>query len=329
MRRLREGPGADGVPGPCSKRRRVYAQSPVARNDQPRDFAILYKIAERRPGADAAAPPRRGDATRRDRRRGARAVPSGGPLASIPVRSDAPRATTFSPLYRQIKALITKGLQAGEWKPGEAIPSEGDLARRYGVSQGTVRKAIDEMADDHLLVRRQGKGTFVATHHEPRSQFRFLRLSADDGREHASESRVLDCRRIRAPADIARSLHLRAGDGAIAIRRVLSFDGVPTVLDDLWLNGVIFKGLTAERIAAYQGPLYGMFESEFATPMTHAEEKIRAVVANDDAASVLELAPGTPLLSVERISMTYHDRPVELRRGLYVTAAHHYRNELR
>ena len=75
---------------------------------------------------------------------------------------------TFSPLYQQIKALILGSLQAGEWKPGEAIPSENDLAARFKVSQGTVRKAIDELASENLLVRRQGKGTFVATHHEDR-----------------------------------------------------------------------------------------------------------------------------------------------------------------
>ena len=82
----------------------------------------------------------------------------------------------FSPLYSQIKALILQSLQAGEWKPSEAIPSEMDLASRYRVSQGTVRKAIDELAASNLVIRRQGKGTFVATHAEQQVQFRFLKL---------------------------------------------------------------------------------------------------------------------------------------------------------
>ena len=103
-------------------------------------------------------------------------------------------AATFSPLYLQIKTLITRGLQAGEWKPGDAIPSEGDLAKRFGVSQGTVRKAIDAMASENLLIRRQGKGTYVATHHEARAQFRFLRLAPDEPRE---------ARRRRAASSIA------------------------------------------------------------------------------------------------------------------------------
>jgi GntR family transcriptional regulator len=85
-------------------------------------------------------------------------------------------APTFSPLYRQIKEFMIRSLEAGEWRPGDSIPSEGELAARFNVSQGTVRKAIDEMAAENLLVRRQGKGTFVASHDDPRSFFRFLRL---------------------------------------------------------------------------------------------------------------------------------------------------------
>ena len=117
---------------------------------------------------------------------------------------------TFSPLYQQIKGLITQSLESGEWKPGEIIPSEVELAGRYKVSQGTVRKAIDELAAENLLVRRQGKGTFVATHNEERAQFRFLRLLADDGVEHPHVSRLLECRRLRARAGSLQSTPLRA-----------------------------------------------------------------------------------------------------------------------
>src|ERR1700733_12606331 len=108
---------------------------------------------------------------------------------------------TFSPLYQQIKALITQGLESGEWKPGELIPSEVELAGRFKVSQGTVRKAIDELAAENLLVRRQGKGTFVATHAEERVQFRFLRLMPDDGEPTQMARRLLDCKRQRAPSE--------------------------------------------------------------------------------------------------------------------------------
>jgi len=235
---------------------------------------------------------------------------------------------SFSPLYQQIKGLLMRSLQAGEWKPGEAIPSEIELAARFKVSQGTVRKAIDELATENLVVRRQGKGTFVATHAEENIQYRFLRLTPDEGVPAGMQRRLLDCRRMRPPPDIARSLALKAGENAVELRRLLLTAGRPVVLDDIWLPGTLFKGLTTEKLQGYRGPMYSLFETEFGVRMIRAEEKIRAVAASAEDALALALPAGAPLLSVERLSFTYGDKPVELRRGLYNTGSHHYRNVL-
>jgi len=237
----------------------------------------------------------------------------------------------FSPLYQQIKGLILQSMQDGEWKPGEMIPSEMDLAARYRVSQGTVRKAIDELSSENLVVRRQGKGTFVATHAEQHVQYRFLKLQPDTGdvqSEGPAQRTIIDCKRLRASADIARALSLRSGDAVLQVRRVLSFGGVPTILEDLWLPGQPFKGLTAERLSDYHGPMYGLFETEFGVRMVRADERLRAVNPDDEQARLLEVSPTTPLLSVERVAYTYNDTPMELRRGLYRTDTHHYRNAL-
>lgn len=237
-------------------------------------------------------------------------------------------AAAFSPLYQQIKSLLVQSLERGEWKPGEAIPSEIELAARFQVSQGTVRKAVDELAAEHLLMRRQGKGTFVSTHHEARVRFRFLRLAPNEGEPQPAESLILDCKRVRANAEMARSLELKSGDPVVAIRRLLSFSGVPTVVDDIYLPGVLFKGLTAESLGEYVGPLYGFFETEFGVSMVRAEEKLRAVAAEAEFAGLLGIAVATPLLRAERISYTYANRPVELRIGHYVTDQYYYRNSL-
>lgn len=242
--------------------------------------------------------------------------------------AERPRDAVFLPLYKQIKSLLVQRLQQGEWKPGEPIPSEMELAARFQVSQGTVRKAIDELAAENLLVRRQGKGTFVATHQEARAQFRFLRLVPDHGEPAPTQSSFLACRRTRAPADVAQQLALRSGDGVVYLRRLLSVGGSPLVLDDIWLPASRFRGLTPERLAEYRGPLYGLFESEFGTRMIRADERIRAVAADDDVASLLAVAPGSPLLLVDRVSYTYREQPVEVRRGFCVTADYHYHNEL-
>lgn len=240
----------------------------------------------------------------------------------------AQESPTFSPLYRQIKGLILQSLKSGEWRPGEPIPSESELALRYNVSQGTVRKAIDEMATGNLLVRRQGRGTYVATHADPRAFFRFLRLVPLDGSVQPSMSVPLECWRAKAGPEAARVLQVKPGDPIIIVRRILQFSGKPVVLDDIYLAGALFEGLTLDVLKDDQGSLYSLFETRFGVRMIRAEERIRAVPADHSSAELLGVPEGMPLLSVERVSYTYGDKPVEWRRGLYSTQKHCYYNEL-
>jgi GntR family transcriptional regulator len=240
-------------------------------------------------------------------------------------------APAFSPLYQQIKAQILQGLENAEWQPGEVIPSEFDLAARFGVSQGTVRKAIDELAASNLLVRKQGKGTFVATHSERQVQYRFLRLEPDVGTiqtEGPAERHIVFCRRVRASAEIARLLNLRTADPLLQMRRVLGFSGIPTICEDIWLPATPFKGLSVAQLSSHPGAMYSLFESVFGVRMVRAEERIKAVSPDPAACELLEVGADTPLLSVERVAYTYNNAPMELRRALYRTDTHHYKNEL-
>ena len=192
-------------------------------------------------------------------------------------------------------------------------------------------KLIDELAADNLVMRRQGKGTFVATHNEEQVQYRFLQLHPDIGQqqdEGRAQRNIIECKRIRASADIARTLQLRTGDSVIHVRRILSFNNTPTILEDIWLPSPVFKGLNAEQMAHYPGPTYAMFEMEYGVRMVRAEEKIRAVLPDAQQAQWLNTTTATPVLSVERVTFTYNDKPMELRRGLYLTDSHHYRNAL-
>lgn len=249
------------------------------------------------------------------------------PITSM-MRQSSVESPTFSPLYRQIKGLILQSLDNGEWRPGESIPSEIELAQRFGVSQGTVRKAIDEMAADNLLVRRQGKGTFVASHADPRAFFRFLRLVPLAGGLEPARSVPLECWRAKAGMEAARVLGLKLGDPIVIVRRLLIFADVPVVVDEIYLPGEIFNGLTLEVLKDSSDSLYSLFEEKFGVRMIRAEERLRAMAADRSSAELLQVVEGSPLLSVERISFTYGDRPVEWRRGLYSTAAHCYLNEL-
>ena len=241
------------------------------------------------------------------------------------MRPDSP---TFSPLYRQIKNLMLNALESGEWRPGQAIPSEQELAGRFSVSQGTVRKAIDEMAAENLLVRKQGKGTYVASHNDPRALFRFLRLVPMDGDLSHPQSVPLDCWRAKAGQEASRMLGIELGAPIIIVRRLLKFANKPVVIDEIYLSGEIFQGLTAEVLQGWSGSLYSLFETRFGLRMIRAQERLRAVAADRNASEALKVAEGTPLLSVERVTYTYGDKPVEWRRGLYSTAEHFYLNEL-
>lgn len=235
---------------------------------------------------------------------------------------------TFSPLYRQIKDLILKSLEAGEWQPGDAIPSESELAARFNVSQGTVRKAIDEMAAENLLVRRQGKGTFVASHADPRFFFRFLRLVPDTGELMPSQSVPLECGRARAGADVARMLGLEPGAPIVIMRRLLRFGEEAVVFDEIYLPGELFPDLSIDVLKQSDKSLYDLFESRYGVRMIRAEERLRAVAAEGVAAELLGVGEGSPLLLVERVAFTYGNKPVEWRRGFYATRDFHYFNEL-
>ena len=238
-------------------------------------------------------------------------------------------APQYRPLYLQVKELLTKSLAALEWAPGDTIPSELELAARFGVSQGTVRKAIDALAADNLVVRRQGKGTFVATHTEEKtSMFRFLRIRRNDGRDEYPGSRLVDVRRGKASAEVARALALRAGDPVITVRRVLEYDGQPAVLDEIVVPAPLFKGLTRRKVESYRGSMYGLFETQFGVRIVRARERLSAVAADAGRAGLLRVAAGTPLLAVERVTYTFGDKPVEWRRGLCSTRNHHYLNDL-
>lgn len=238
-------------------------------------------------------------------------------------------APTFQPLWRQIRDLMVRELESGAWKPGEAIPSELELAARYRVAHGTARRAIDALADENHLVRRQGKGTFVATHTEERDSVpRFLRIRRDDGIDEYPGSRLVDVRRAKAGTEAARHLRLRPGEGVVVLRRVLELAGAPVVLDEITLPAARFRGLTKERVEAYRGSMYGFFETEFGVRMLKARETLKAIAADAASAALLGVEPGAPLLSVDRVTTTYGERPVELRRGLCTTAHCHYLNVL-
>jgi GntR family transcriptional regulator len=235
---------------------------------------------------------------------------------------------TASPLYREVKRLLTASLQAHEWEPGAALPAEPQLARRFNVSIGTLRKAVDELVAEQVLVRQQGRGTFVATHGPSRLMFQFFRIVRGDGERQLPEPELLAFERGRAEAHEAAALRIAPGDRVLRVRNLLRLGDAPIVLDDIVLAQALFPDLSERTFRDRESTIYSLYQKQYGINVVRASERLRAVPAERTVARILALATGAPLLEIHRVAMTYHDAPVELRRSHVNTAHHAYSSEL-
>jgi GntR family transcriptional regulator len=237
--------------------------------------------------------------------------------------TEAPRA---QPLYAQVKALMMQRLIAGQWRPGEILPSEFQLADEFGVSQGTVRKALDELAADNVVVRRQGRGTFVAEHDDHRALFHFFHLVGPDGKRRLPESRLISVRKGLAGRLEAGRLAIGRGAPVIRIRRIRSLDGRPAIAETIAVPQKLFPDLA--DIREVPNTLYDLYERRYGITIARAVERLAAVPADERDAALLEISPGTPLLEIDRTALALDGSPVEWRASRCVTTSHHYRVEL-
>lgn len=241
--------------------------------------------------------------------------------------SEASEAPAFRPLYKQVREALVRRLIDGAWTPGMMLPSETQIAVELGVSQGTVRKALDAMAGEHLLVRRQGRGTFVALPEEGRILFQFFRLVADDGTRLFPESRVISRRRSRADAAAASALSLKRGEAVWTIERVRHLGGRPVIAEEIVLPASRFPDFpTAE---ALPNNVYALYSERYAITIGRAMEKLKSVSADEQTAARLCCEPGRSILSVERIAAALDGTPVEYRVSLCLTDGFHYQSDLR
>jgi GntR family transcriptional regulator len=233
-----------------------------------------------------------------------------------------------SPLYAQVRARLIEAIAAGEWRPGEAIPSEADLARAFGVAIGTIRKAVDALVAERALVRRQGRGTFVTAHEGSRLLFHFFHIVAGDGRKVVPQVSTVGFERDRATRQTAAALAIAPHDKVIRIRNVLSLEGRARIVDDITLPAELFPGLTEKVFVARNNTIYHLYQSRFGINVLRTDERLRAVLADDELAALIGVAPGAPLLEIRRVALTFRDRPVELRLSRVDTSEHHYHNTL-
>ena len=201
---------------------------------------------------------------------------------------------TFSPLYKEVKTRLTRGLATGEWKPGEAIPSESRLAERFNVSIGTIRKAIDELVAERILLRHQGRGTFVATHTEDRTLFYFFHIVGKDGSRELPVTDLLSFRRARASAIEEERLGIRRGASVFRVQNMLKLSGKPVVFDEISVSAELFAGLDEQTFGERDGTIYGLYQARYGISVLRISERLSAVLPSARAAALLEISRATP-----------------------------------
>ena len=237
-----------------------------------------------------------------------------------PIAPDAAGA----PLFRMVKRSLLRAIESGQLTAGGALPSETELAAGFGVSIGTLRHAVDELVAEHILVRRQGRGTFVALHSSDRFLFQIFHGERSDGLRESPQVELLSFERLRMDEEPALALGLKAGEPAIQVDNRLLLQGRAVIHDRLTLPALLFKGLSEKRLRERPSTIYHLYQTEFGITVTRAHERARAVAADRLAARVLGVAPGAPVMQIRRTALTFGDKPVEYRVSTIKTAQHDY-----
>jgi GntR family transcriptional regulator len=227
------------------------------------------------------------------------------------------------PLYAQVRDQLIERIRSGAWKPGQLIPNEFEIAAEFGVSQGTARKAIEALASERLVLRRQGRGTFVVEHTPAHVLFRFFNILDDDDKTPITpDSTQVKAEIARATREERARLDMAAADNVIRISRVRTRDGKPFITELIALPEKLFPGLV--DLPNIPNTIYDLFQKSYGILMMRTDDRLSAVAADAAAAAALGVAPGAPLLRIDRTAYALDDLPIEWRTSLCHLENAHY-----
>jgi GntR family transcriptional regulator len=227
-------------------------------------------------------------------------------------------------LYREVKKQLIADIQSGAVPPGGALPNESDLAKRFDVSIGTVRRAVDELVADNILVRQQGRGTFVRRLDRERFMFQFFKIAARDGTREFPQVRLHSFSRSRATPEEAKALALQGAQPVFRIENILSLKGRPVIHDHIVIAASLFPGLSKRMFEQRSGTVYELYQSAFGLTIVGADERVRAEPAGESSARLLGLSPGDSVLRIERLALTFDNKPAEFRVSIVDTREFDY-----
>ncbi|HSG62784.1 MAG TPA: GntR family transcriptional regulator [Pseudomonadales bacterium] len=215
----------------------------------------------------------------------------------------------FQPLYKQVYDVLTERLVNRYWKPSDPLPSEMALADELGVSQGTVRKALNQMVAEKLLERRQGKGTYVAEHTSESSLFRFFRLRQPKGDSMIPDTVVLSAKRRAPTKEERQKLNIEGKTHVVELHRLRSLLGKPVIFEKVIQPLSVFPDI--DKVNEFPNALYILYQEKFGITIIAVKDELRAVSASSECAKHLNVSEGSPLLMVERESINIDGRVVE------------------
>lgn len=236
-------------------------------------------------------------------------------------------AESSAPLYKEVEREIMQCLARGEWKPGERLPSEPELAARFGVAVFTIRAGIQKLVESGVLLRRQGKGTYVTLYRARPLRNQFLRIFSNDGLKASWERELISVTKGRASEEVASILKLGAGAAERAVYDLvflLKNEGKVMAFVESSMSARVFRGVTEVTLKDTGENLYAVFQERFGVNVIRIEERVRARRAGRTGGRWLGIDADEPILRIERVAYTYNDVPVEFRRYNVEAGSYYY-----
>ena len=238
------------------------------------------------------------------------------------------RSGIDQPLYNSVRSLILTKLRAREWLPGTKIPTEPELAMLFDVSVGTVRKAVEDLVSEKVLIRRARIGTTVATHEQQNQFSTFFNFLARKNSEMVIEQKLLSFQKVLADSALATILKVREGDPLIMIDNLRIINGHPAMYDRIWLPQKKFSKLTQKGFETRSGSIYSLYQSQFMMTIVRIHEQVEAIKTPGFVMQELELKKNEPVLQISRYAYTYGNDIVEYRNRYVNTTFSLYLNEI-
>ncbi|VXC60831.1 GntR family transcriptional regulator [Pseudomonas sp. 8Z] len=217
------------------------------------------------------------------------------------------------PLYQRLHDEMLAKIAAGEWLPGEAIPTEAELTRQYGVAVGTVRKAVETLVAEGLLLRAQGRGTFVRRPNFDGSLFRFFRQISASGQSQVPQSRILLSRLEPAEETARQALNLQPGEHCLYLERLRLIEEQPMFHERIWLPASRFSALQAIEPGEFPPLLYPFYEQQCGQRIASAQETLTISCADESLSAILGVTVGSPVVVIARKAQGYDRTPLEYR----------------